>query len=87
MATYNNFLCKKNQKFELKYLHQILGVLSRKFAMKECIFSASICIETFANLIQILNNYEGTKCNCFQEKHFPCFKQIIAKNNDFASPK
>ena len=34
----------------------------RKYAMKKCIFSASIYIRKFCNLIQIFNNYEGTKC-------------------------
>ncbi len=34
----------------------------RKYAMKKCIFSASIYMGKFRNLIQIFNNYEGTKC-------------------------
>ena len=36
-------------------------ILPRKYAIKICISSASICmIEKFRNLIQILNNHEGT---------------------------
>ena len=34
----------------------------RKYAMKKCIFSASIYMGKFCNLIQIFSNYEGTKC-------------------------
>ena len=34
----------------------------RKYAMKKCIFSASIYMGKCCNLIQIFSNYEGTKC-------------------------
>jgi hypothetical protein len=33
----------------------------RKHAMKKCIFSASVYMEKFCNLIQIFNTYELTK--------------------------
>ncbi len=40
----------------------------RKYAMKKCIFSASIYIGKVCNLIQIFNNYEGTKCQTIAYK-------------------
>ena len=45
----------------------------------------------FCNLIQIFNNYEGTKCQTFVYKqktvHFIFHKKIIVKNNNFATQK
>ena len=35
---------------------------AKKIRDEKCIFSASIYIGKFCNLIQIFNNYEGTKC-------------------------
>ncbi len=63
----------------------------RKYAMKKCIFSASIYMGKFCNLIQIFNNYEGTKCQTIVYKqkivHFIFHKKIIVKNNNFATQK
>ncbi len=63
----------------------------RKYAMKKCIFSASIYVGKFCSLIQVFNSYEElsvkqlftSKQLCLLSFH----KKIIVKNNNFAIQK
>ena len=63
----------------------------RKYAMKKCIFSASIYIGKSHSLIHIFHNYRRTKCQTFvyKQKVLSCFfwSKVIVKNNDFATQK
>ena len=63
----------------------------RKYAMKKCIFSASIYIGKSHSLIHSFNNYRRNKCQTIVQKQkvlsFFFWWKVIVKNNDFATQK